>query len=903
MRTRRTRGGKDTAENRSNWEKYWRRTHPNYSPTMNYPGRYNKTFKSRQPVAYQELKTPNTYIIQRHGFSCANLAKVKGNTFHARVADPSLTAYGIYSLLREQKMPEGFEGTVFGSSLVRTWQTAMLEYGRYGSLTIVVSPYIKEKHGWIGDLSNMPLPFEQQMSKMVEFMQFLKGIDSPIAREIVQHKHYIQYDGTNYPLGPYEVPLKISTKIPKQSAQELFQKLRTQEITPQDPEYEYASQGDYVEGLKERNFLTSPVSTAPPLKMNALIPDVTVKEPSFREYYGAEGFVCFDKWVRDHFPAMKLVFVVSHSKWMQTLIKQYSGEVDSPIFDENAWKLKITPLKYKTGANFEFVITPGVPKPSRESTFMMNREAEPTCREPQARPLPTDYAQQFAQESETTQEEPLREEDLTNVDTQEIVESHERPEMPERPSEMPERQERPERPRSESQSSDSRSTLNTEATPVVSNMKTVPVTNQKTTLITRSYTELVHMLCDRTLSTGLNALMASNTDFKTKIMQYIHSNPYVMVSDPTDKSYFKRKVPLYLFENHYLAFVLLCKPYMYEFIDGLEEKESTFTQSILAFFNLSVSIPVIVAFLKDLQQIIEEDQEVYHLVLSRCIQNANKHYAFKADRFILSHTLLDLFIYELDTFRVTAETIDFMYTCIIDLVRYGARCSEVHYSQDAPLSLFEMVTGKEFPSKDIVPFKMPIVELEFLPNEYEIVEEWRRAKRGIDPNGVLSTYQKRHEEIKRKLLIEERNVQIAYHKAKYDAAQLSSIQDSFFTKNKSLFDQLAQIKIEYRTAKSTIDPKNNWLKARTKMQSDYDKSIYIYLNQRLLECLDPSIKKMHDVIMKRIIQSEYKEPVVSMGGSRGTSWKKSSLRQFSVKAGRYRASLYKGKRRTRANRS
>ena len=862
MRTRKT-GGKDTAENRSNWERYWKKTHPKYNPSMNYPG-MTKTIRGFAPVQYKELNTPNTYIIQRHGFSCANLEKTKGGKLHARIADPSLTTYGIFSLLREQKKPEKFDGIIFVSSLVRTWQTGMLEYGRHGPLTIVVSPYIKEKHGFMLDLSNLPLPFEQQMSKMEQFMQFVKGIDSPIAREIISHPHVIEYNGKEYPLGPYQLPLKVTTQIPVQSSTDLYQQILRQEPLPSSTIPDYASQGTYVESLKESPL----VSTSLPLNQNALIPDIAIiPEPSLKQYYGAEGFVYFDHWVRKNYD-MKFIFVVSHSKWMQTVVKQYSGEVDTPIFNENAWKLTITPIRYKTGSNFQFDITPGIPKPTNVSS--MNRREEPTCQEPPVRPLPEpvsyqEYAEQFAEESEPV--------DFTDLERSESQESQ--------------------------SSQSSQVSLNSEATPVVSKWKTVPVTNQKTEVITRSYTELVHMLCDRSLSTGLNALMASNKDFKTKVMHYIYSNPFVMVSDPT--SYF-RKVPIYLFENHYLAFVLLCKPYFDTFVQGLETSHS-FVQSILSFFNLTVPIPVIVAFLKELQKIIQEDQEVYHLLISRCTTNANKHYAFKAGRSLLSHTLLDLFIYELDVFPVTTETIDFMYQCIIDFVRYGARCSAVHYSQNAPRSLFEMATGMELPSAAIVPFTMPIVELEWLHREADIIQEWEITKHEIDQNGILSTYQQKYEEVKRKLRIEERNVQVQYNKANYDLTKLNQLQQSFLVKNQPLFAQLEQLKKEYRETKTRLDPQNKWLTARTKMHREFDQSIYSYLNQRLAEHVEPSVQEQHRIIFKKFLQPEYTEPSVSIGGLRGTSWKKTLLRQSSVKAGRYRASLYKGKRRTRANRS
>ena len=889
MRTRRSRGlkqtrkgGKDTKDNRSNWENYWKKSgYPEYKPQMNYPGIKKKYFgddKRKYPSKYVKFNTPNTYIIQRHGFSCANLSKVKGNPIHGRIADPSLTAYGIYSLLRNKPMPEGFDGIVFVSSLVRTWQTAILEYGQFGPLTIVVSPYIKEKHGWLGDLSNMPLPFDQQMSKMEEFMQFLKGIDH--ATQIVK-QHIIVYNGIRYPLGSYP----------------------TQEPPIKDV---------YIEHLKNREFLTAKVSTSRSWKMKAIVPAIQViPEPSYREYYGAEGFVFFDHWVSEHYPRLRTIFVVSHSHWMQKIIKQYFGQVETEIFDENAWKLTIRPLNFLEEANFEFVITPGVPKPSRESTGVMNVSQEPTCQAPQTRPLPDplEYAEQFSERDSEESESPENQDPSQESAVRNLMESHE-PIIPsglDQPNPLAERTSDDIRPRLESLSSQDdpqRPRLNTEATPDVSKVKTVSVTNQKTHVITRSYTELVHMLCDRSLSTGLNALMASTIDFKTKVMDYIKSNPYVMVSDPTDTSYlYKRKIPIYLFENHYLIFILLCKPYFDLFINSLEINDDELTKTILSFFNITVPMPVMVTFLKELQQLMD-DPDVYHLLLSTCSRNANKHYAFKEGDFLLSQTLLDLLLYELDVFKVTPVTIEFMYTCMIDLMRYGARCSAIHYRMIRPKTLVEMATGFELPSKAIVPFEMPIVQIELLPKENEIFQTWEKEKRGIDPNGILYNYQRRYTDIKRKLKIEERKVQVLYNKEKNQIAKLSQIHEDFLRKNSALFHALEQIKTEYRAAKAGIDPTNVLLIARKKMHHAFDKDMASYLNQAVVEHLsgDPIVTRIHNAFFQKIMQPELSETHVSLGGLRGTSWKKTLLRQSSVKAGRYRASLYKGKRRTRANR-
>jgi hypothetical protein len=923
-------GGKDTKDNRSNWERFWRKSgYPIYKPEMNYPGFYKKYVKkddkSNFPFKYKKVKAQNTYIIQRHGFSCANLSKVKGDQFHGTIADPSLTAYGIYSLLREQKMPQGFDRTVFVSSLVRTWQTAILEYGQYGPLTIVVSPYIKEKHGWMADYSNIPLPLDQQMSKMEEFMQFLKGVDHEIARKVVVKNHIIVYDGIRYPLGPYALPKQLAP-----------------------PKYDYESQGDYVEHLKDRKFLTPTVSTSQSLKIKAVVPVIPViPEPSFREYYGAEGFVFFDDWVRQHYPDKKTIFVVSHSNWMQKIIKQYAGEVKTPIFDENAWKLTITPFNWLQEANFEFLITPGVPKPSRMGSFMMSVGEEPTCRAPPVRALPQPLSsEQYSSESDEvanhgTESDPFPASGLEDLASDPLPadgleylvkdpESSEFPRLVANPfprllsPDDPRRPRRPDpklvsqeprtesiqepRPRAESLSSEAdpvRPSFHTEAIPVVSNVNTVPVTNETTKVVTRSFTELVHMLCDRSLATGLNALMASKADFKTKVVNYIQSNPYVMVSDPTDASYFyKKKIPIYLFENHYLIFILLCKPYLYQFVNGLETSDDTFTKTILSYFNLSVPIPVIVSFLKQLQQIIEDDKDVYHLLLSICSMNANKHYAFKENDLLLSQTLLDLLVYELQVFPVTTDNIEFMYTCIIDLIRYGARCSKIHYSQGAPKSLFEKVTGIELPSSVIVPFKMPIVDLELLPKENEILQTWESEKRALDPNGILSQYQDRYTDAKRRLRAEERKVQVLYNTAKNQIDKLQEIHDDFLTRNSGLFAELDQIKKEYRAARASIDPDNHLLTGRKEMHHSFDKEVGAYLNPLLANHVHDSIvTRMHNDFFKKFTEPMFAEPSFSIGGSKGTSWKRSSLRQSSTKAARYRASLYKGKRRTRANRS
>jgi hypothetical protein len=141
--------------------------------------------------------TMNTYTFIRHGYSCANLFKSQKSYQQITDPDPSLTTYGILTHLKTiPPKPENFNGKVFVSSLIRTWQTAILEYGSYSEpLTIIISPYIKEKHYQSKvdvfnvlsslDVSNIPLPLDQQIQKMKKFMSMLNSIHHEKVKSIL----------------------------------------------------------------------------------------------------------------------------------------------------------------------------------------------------------------------------------------------------------------------------------------------------------------------------------------------------------------------------------------------------------------------------------------------------------------------------------------------------------------------------------------------------------------------------------------------------------------------------------------------------------------------------------------------------------------------------------------------
>jgi len=1030
MRTRRSRGLKQTrrggnpVENRKNWEMHW--SDKPYNPYTKYPNRVQgRLYGTFTPTVSKELNMQKTYIIQRHGFSCANLQKAKDKkknrgvwhakltnpSLHSRVEDPSLTAYGIYSLLREEERPDKYGGTVYGSSLLRTWQTAIVVYGKYGPCKIVVSPYIKENHGSALDLSNFPLPFEQQMAYMEQFMQFLKGIDHPIAREIIRHEHIIEYNGNSYPLGPLKEMYTVS----------------------EDPIM--AAGKFYVDTLSHTVNL-SPSSREDPLEMDAFIPAITkIPEPSFREYYGAEGLVYFDRWVSKK-TTSSTIFVVSHSNWMQTVIETYCGPVVTNIFDENAWILKITPSKFKSRAAVKFYIIPGVPKPKDEELDHMNRVSEPTCNllsrpstlptgrpPPPREPLPLPRAappllrqsshgfndvnsspllRQSSHGFNDVEAPPLLRQSSHGFNDVEAPRQESLPRAP--PPRSLSRQEDPsaenvellndenaspisvddispddidvayrasddpfqanveadsvvdqvrsnsqraskdpfqanveadsvDRVRSNSQASQTsqasqsslprasrvsqvserRSSFNLvkEVSPTETNLVSVPVTTEKTHIITRSFVELGNMMLDSTIRAGLRELILSQEEFNTKLTNYVNSNPRIMILDPV--SYLNPRIPIYLFQNHYLAFVLMFKEEYEELLDFLP----TSTVVTLALRGLGLTVNIVISFLRDLRQHIEDNAVFHNLLLSKFAANANKHYAFlttKAIRqngkivekdVVYSFTLLDLFMFEIQRHPITTENMYFMYGCFIDLIRYGARNSVSVYEQ--PSSMFSSI-------------KMPMVELERLPQEMELTQRWEREKRALDPENKLARYQEDFEEITRTLRQAEYKLQSLYKLKDITdpvarAVALEKIQREFYAKNRPLLDAVERIRRDYHAEKQKLGF-DRLPAIRDEIQKKFERDIYTFLNGALADYLpdpsnyppdDPRIPQMKEVIQahkdifNQLLYSS--EPIVSIGGLRGTSWKRTLLRQSSVKAGRYRASLYKGKRRTRANRS
>lgn len=160
---------------------------------------------------------PNTYMpnitITRHAPSCNNITS---NPF-AKVAEPAIIDKGIKDAiligkslpwlnpegarkialavesLDTEKPPlpsfplEGADAVVFVSPLLRTWMTATCIMSRSTSLTLKVSRYLKEYDLGISiDSGNLPATFDKQVTKFLDFLNYLQRDNFNLDSIIVQ---------------------------------------------------------------------------------------------------------------------------------------------------------------------------------------------------------------------------------------------------------------------------------------------------------------------------------------------------------------------------------------------------------------------------------------------------------------------------------------------------------------------------------------------------------------------------------------------------------------------------------------------------------------------------------------------------------------------------------------------
>lgn len=342
--------------------------------------------------------TPITYMLIRHAFSCNNLLKEQNplTKFLKQDDDPSLTLYGIKSLLAIEREIENFKGTVFVSPLIRTWQSAILEFYKKikedQALTLIVSPFIKEKGS---DGENMPLPMEAQISKMNLFIKLIKenlSLTLPTIYVItpLPGPHLASNGGLNHETikiilnkndAPAETPEDRSARLQRKwEDQVALHKMSGGDCTTVD---------NYINEVNVNGVKSVPIAydeTGPYVQYANI---TNIQTDIFTYYYGENALAYFNKWYRMHY-GEPIVFVVCHSNLMQKIITTIAPThfklEDSP-FNHNSWAFTII------NQNDEFktlTIFNGIKKPSNSKS--MCNSLEPLCFRPTTR-LPANDSQ------------------------------------------------------------------------------------------------------------------------------------------------------------------------------------------------------------------------------------------------------------------------------------------------------------------------------------------------------------------------------------------------------------------------------------------------------------------------------------------------------------------------------
>ena len=326
-------------------------------------------------------KVPITYMFIRHALSCNNLLKEQGYGPAKLIygdADPSLTLYGMKNLSSIRRKTPGFKGTLFVSCLIRTWQSAILEFYKKTNqlavdLHLIVAPFIKETGS---DKENMPLPHDQQINKMNVFITTLLSL----------------LDKEDY-LPTIYVTTRDNAKIQLHKSdhgtithQTIFQQ-KGGACTTYD---------QYVKDIPNRNIQSTSIFEDDPVHPSNAVPAPIVnieaiRTDLFTSYYGENALFYFNSWYRSYYTDPQ-VFIVSHSGLMQKMIKflskDYGLQINGDTFNDNSWAFTID------NGNNQFKnleIMSGIPKP--ENAKAMCNTLEPLCfKEPGTTVKPDQHA-------------------------------------------------------------------------------------------------------------------------------------------------------------------------------------------------------------------------------------------------------------------------------------------------------------------------------------------------------------------------------------------------------------------------------------------------------------------------------------------------------------------------------
>ncbi len=246
--------------------------------------------------------------------------------------DPSLTQYGILSMLRHnpEHIVDQDEYKVFVSCCVSTWMTAILLYGRKcTTLKLVVAPFLND------DGLN-PAPIDIQRKKMDKFKQFLIELDRTHADSLT-----VQLNSTN---ACKMLQCKVSIVLPYADGGSLYE--WTPDGSPSSCNSEELKYSSYPNAVDVPLVATNSDKQIIPDSPISMVPENTTTYAYEMTKYYNDGILRFCSWIPNKEQG-KPIYAVSHSKLMRQALLSFGANLPGSVTTSDAWTVKIeTNIQY-----------------------------------------------------------------------------------------------------------------------------------------------------------------------------------------------------------------------------------------------------------------------------------------------------------------------------------------------------------------------------------------------------------------------------------------------------------------------------------------------------------------------------------------------------------------------------
>lgn len=294
------------------------------------------------------------FIITRHAYSCNNINKTLIRKLKFSEYDPSITIHGLINTYLQglKETSKVFNSNkVLVSILIRTWITATLLYiHKQLELTLIISPYLKEKHLKIAkslDTSNIPLSFKLQLIKYYKFLYYMIDIIN-----VTQMKNNFINKTINIIFESYKVVFYINNKDNNEKILiTVFKKISNDEYKEihfinkskvKSSLLNNTLEPDYITYLKNLD-ITQTTKTYKKELIKPYSQDYTIDITNSRKdllfYKKNENIAKFINWVYNNISDKK-IHCVSHSKIMQQFYKLImNSNTDIETKQQNSWSM------------------------------------------------------------------------------------------------------------------------------------------------------------------------------------------------------------------------------------------------------------------------------------------------------------------------------------------------------------------------------------------------------------------------------------------------------------------------------------------------------------------------------------------------------------------------------------